>query len=306
MAGYLLGEMSEEERARFEEEFAGDRDLIEELVDVENDLVDSYATGRLTEAERRAFESDYLATPMRRARAELAKSLINRLSSLTPAVSIPGGQEWDGELFTHHGNAASWRSYIPTMRIAALVMLGLGLAGGLGILVWSDQRLRHELAKVQAEHVNLRRDETALRQEVARLTRQAQETAAGDTQGAAIPRASAAEVALLTLSSGLVRSGDREDKLMILRGMTRVRLQLKLGQRPYETYDASLETAEGIRIWQKRSLRSERTPEHGRVVLVELPASTLHNGDYILKLGGITATGQEAAVDAYAFRAVRQ
>lgn len=306
MAGYLLGEMSGEERARFEEEFAGDRDLFEELVDVENDLVDSYATGRLTDAERRAFESHYLATPARRARAELATSLIGHLSSLKPAVPMPGGQESDGELSTSRGNAASWRSYIPAMRIAALVMLGLGLAGGLGILVWSDQRLRHELAKVQAENADLRRDENALRQDVARLTRQVQETAAGDTQGAAIPRASAAEVALLALSSGLVRSGDRENRLVILPGTTLVRLQLELGQRPYETYAASLETAEGVRIWQKKSLRSERTPEHGRVVLVELPASTLPNGDYILKLGGIMANGQEAVVDAYAFRAVRQ
>src|SRR5215471_2476644 len=65
MTEYLLGELSAEDRAKFEEQYAVNDDLFEELIAAENDLVDGYASGTLTDVERKHFEAHYLGTPRR-------------------------------------------------------------------------------------------------------------------------------------------------------------------------------------------------------------------------------------------------
>jgi anti-sigma factor RsiW len=300
MARYLLGEMSDQERTRFEEQYAADRDLFDELVDVENDLVDSYANGRLTEAERKQFESYYLATPKRRARAELAKSLASYFSSIDQTGSVRNRQEH--EFPGNHGFLHSSRIF-PAMRIAAVLVLCAALPAGMGLLWISNRQLGHELAKMQAEQARLLNDANLLHGEIAALTRQLHEVTANSNPHTGVPQ-DLTEVALLTLSP-VARSGEEENKLVISPGITRARLQLKLDQRRYMKYGVSLETPEGVPIWQNKALKSIATREHGRVVAVELPAGMLKSGDYILKLSGATASGREDNVDAYAFRATR-
>ena len=73
---YLVGDMSPEEKSRFEEEFFSDSEIFEELLSVENDLVDDYALGRLTDADRMLFERAYLRDPNVALRVEFARDLL--------------------------------------------------------------------------------------------------------------------------------------------------------------------------------------------------------------------------------------
>jgi hypothetical protein len=98
-----------------------------------------------------------------------------------------------------------------------------------------------------------------------------------------------------------------------------VRLQLEMeGPQPYESYLATLETAEGVRVWSKGGLKT-MPPVGGHTLAMELPSSLLSNNDYILTLRGVRSgavqtnthrsdtqqpIGEEIA--AYSFRVVKR
>ena len=72
MRAFLLGALTEEETELFDElSFTDDR-FADALNASEKDLVDAYARGELSDAELESFENHYLASPMRREKAEFA------------------------------------------------------------------------------------------------------------------------------------------------------------------------------------------------------------------------------------------
>src|SRR5262247_3162831 len=77
---YLLGDLAEEEQQRFEEQLMVEDDLADQLMLVEEELVDDYALGRLSERERERVESHFLSVPDRKRKLEMAKRLINYAS----------------------------------------------------------------------------------------------------------------------------------------------------------------------------------------------------------------------------------
>src|SRR5260370_25766212 len=96
MKKYLLGRMSEEERADFEKQYLANEELFEELVATENESIRSYLTGSGSETERREFESRFLATPSKRRKLEFEKSFVEYASrhatASTERKSDPPGQ----------------------------------------------------------------------------------------------------------------------------------------------------------------------------------------------------------------------
>ena len=72
-----------------------------------------------------------------------------------------------------------------------------------------------------------------------------------------------------------------------------VRLRLDIEGQSYESYLATLETAEGRRVWSQGGLR---TISEGkvRVVVLELPSRLLGNQDYIVELRGVRSSAVQA------------
>src|SRR5687767_12104096 len=65
---YLLGNLSDDNRAEVEERLLEDDRFFEELLILENELVDDYFAGRLAEAEKLQFETHFLIAPERQAK----------------------------------------------------------------------------------------------------------------------------------------------------------------------------------------------------------------------------------------------
>jgi len=80
---YLLGELAEADQAALEPELLIDRGKFERVWAVENELVDSYVRGEMSRADRKRFESHYLASPLHRERVAIAESF---LTTIDPAV----------------------------------------------------------------------------------------------------------------------------------------------------------------------------------------------------------------------------
>ncbi len=86
---YLLGQMSEAETIAFEEEYFQDDNLFEQMVDIENDLVDSYVRGELSETERRQFENGYLGSSPKRKHVRFARALTDSSSGISVKEQAP-------------------------------------------------------------------------------------------------------------------------------------------------------------------------------------------------------------------------
>lgn len=74
LAEYLLGSLPEGETEYFDELSFTDDEFADSLKSAENDLIDSYARGEMTGATLEKFKSYYLASPLRRERAEFAEA----------------------------------------------------------------------------------------------------------------------------------------------------------------------------------------------------------------------------------------
>ena len=289
MLRYILGQVSPEDRAEFEERYFADAGLFEELLAAENDLIDSYARGELSGPDRFQFEARFLATPELRERVRFSQSLAGYSSTAVPSRAAP-----------------RWRNLVDGS--------GLGLAQRfalagviLGLLVFSvwtavgNLRLRRQIEQMDNAQARLQQlQQDALRQ-IADLNaklQQLQQT--NGTQELADLGPAGRPLISLTLSPGLSRSNGNLNILPISSDISTILLLLKTGG-AYSSYGASLETPEGKQTLKKSGLKALLTAS-GKVVPVSLPSNALQHGDYILRLLGSRPGGQVEEVDAYTFR----
>ncbi|MFP5263044.1 MAG: CHAT domain-containing protein [Blastocatellia bacterium] len=120
---YLLGELPLDEQMRLEERLLLDREYVELLLIVEEELIDDYLRGTLSDRDRAQFETHFLTTPDRRRKLRRAKVLrryVNNAQSVAeqrPARDAMRRAPW-------------WRAFLTPAwgaAVAALLILGVGL-----------------------------------------------------------------------------------------------------------------------------------------------------------------------------------
>ena len=77
---HLLGSLTEEELSRAEERLLADDDYFELLTIMEEELIDDYISGDLTDEDRKQFEAHFLSTPERREKLRFAQTLKEYIS----------------------------------------------------------------------------------------------------------------------------------------------------------------------------------------------------------------------------------
>ena len=78
---YFLGELSESESRRLEEESLRNEGLFDQLQSTEEALIDAYVRGEMTAESQTLFERNYLNTNRRREGVELATALRRKFNS---------------------------------------------------------------------------------------------------------------------------------------------------------------------------------------------------------------------------------
>src|SRR5262245_33292115 len=84
MRRYLLGELPVHENVALETEYFADRELYDQVCEVENDLIQDYLSGKLRQSERERFERHYLATPEKRQQIEFSRALQRSIAQTRP------------------------------------------------------------------------------------------------------------------------------------------------------------------------------------------------------------------------------
>ncbi len=302
LIAYLLGNLAENERGRVEEEYFADDDVFEQLSALENELIDDYVEGDLSDSDRRRFENYFLSSARRRAKLELAKSLIKYLSRRSDATlrTAPGSPlvSW-------------WQALLASLRADGLVARFALAAGALVVLLAyllitvRYHQLRSELMQTKAQQEQLKQEAQELRDQMAKISNRPGRGTPTTEQEIAQLQPPGASVATLALSGGESRSAGEQYVLVMGSGTAWVCFQLDLERDEYPTYRATLQTAKGKEILRESGLKSQPSRAGYRVILLWLPSSLLENDDYLLKVSGVTSAGKPEELNVYAFRAVK-
>ena len=320
MTEYLLGDLSEQERLRLEEQFFTDDEAFEQLNALEDELRYDYARGSLSGEQRRQFEQRFLTLPGEPQRVALAEAVLNTIAeaSLPKASERRVAAEEKPPFFRSLIAFFGFQSSGLQVGLAAASLLLL--LGGSWLLYQTvklrsqvsqlevaraeqeqqrlqleqqaiDQRTRGEQLNAQLE--SERRQRAELEQE---LTRQKSDAAKANETPSSAP----ATFLSFLLTPGLSRDIDSTNQLSIPLNVSQMRLQLRL-KRPgaYPNYQAVLQTLDGAQLWQRNLSQA------GQFVTVTLPTRLVPPGDFVLVLKGKTAGGQGEDVDEYYFTTVR-
>jgi hypothetical protein len=163
---------------------------------------------------------------------------------------------------------------------------------GEAILIGQKRALSDELAQ-QLNQTQSKLDEKE--QEIAKL-RQA---------GRSIPTDVKASVVSMFLAPELGRGEGKSNRVYISNRIDRLRLKLEVDGDGYKKYRAEVQTAEGKVILRSDNLKLKAS-RRGKVVEVELAATRLTEGDYIIVLSGATGDGDYEKISAYHFRVTKR
>ena len=285
---YLLGDLSEEEKLRVEERFFTNRDFYEQILAVENELKYDYGQGHLSGQERQLFESRFLKSPEGQRRAEMSGVLLKEIAEATPLVDRAASAGWFNRL------ATAFRFHNSTIQYA-LVTLALVLAATTAWFIYRTVHLRADLERSEATRANEEEQmERLLTEERSRSEQLSQElererNKPGSSPDTAEKPPLLGTIASITLTPGIERDGGKVKKLRLAPEVEQLRIQLDVrAEGQYESFRASLQTADGEEIWSRARLKAKRTPS-GRFIFLTIDPSVLAPGDYVIILKGTAA-----------------
>jgi len=290
---YLLGGLPEEERAMLESRYVADERVFQKLVAGENDLIDCYARGLLSQAERTEFESRYCTTPERKARVQFAI-----------ALHQAGGRA------RHQAPGFFDRLVWPAMRALlggsrsfawAAAVAGTALAMYAGF--WLQTRVRRgDIERAQTQTAG-RRHESVPGQTAAAPSQPNQRTTGAGGNTKLVERRP--NIAVLALVPGAHRgAGGAPPTLTLSAAVTSVEIRLRT-EGVFPEYRAELQTAEGQDVGTFAHLQRETTRE-GPAVVIRLEPKVLQPADYVIRLFADSPAGAREEIDGYSFRIAEQ
>ena len=321
LTGYLLGELTERQQTRVEEQLFSDHECYDRLQALKAELTDQYAQGTLAPEQGAVFARRFLATENGRYDALFASALVGvlgeREKQRTPAADGQAPFSWWSPLVAFFRSAPGWQ---PAMAIAMAALM-IGITWLLIERHRLDQRLETAISERDAAQAGARKT-AQLEEEMGRAnsrnreldqelqqTRNALDQARQDIE--TISRQSKTTSAIgailsLVLAPGARRGNERVERLVVV-PQARV-IQLRLLLEPGETgtgYRAEVRTKDGTLIHSQNRLRAHQLAI-GKALLVEIPANRLNEGLYEVSLAGATPTGGSEIINYYDFSVTRR
>lgn len=305
---YLLGNLPEADLERLDQLSIADDDFAALLSAKEHDLVDAYVRGELSSGERDRFVSHYLASPLRREKANFARVFHEKIQQERAA---PVQQE---SLVTRISKLFAVPRFSLQWGFAAATLLIL-LAGG--YLMMSNLRLRDEIRQTQAGHSALQQRAQQLqsrltqqsssenKEEVARLQQELADLKLQIAESTKNEPVRQPEVKLIALNlSPQMRGISRIPLLTIPGGTDFVAMTLEMETNEFSAYQVRVKNpANGQSIWQSARMKPEGRSDS---ILVAVPAGILYSQNYIVELFGVSRNGDSEIISSYPFRVVTQ
>ncbi|HEY0003997.1 MAG TPA: hypothetical protein VGB17_04235 [Pyrinomonadaceae bacterium] len=323
---YLLGQLPEDTQQEVEQRIFIDNEYYELVNALEDELIDDYLSGTLTKEEQKNFERRFLVTPERYGDLSFAQTLRAYSQASVEKESeknVPQPLPW----WRAFGAALRNQVRVAGLQLAVTALVLMLLVGWLLIKSWRLQNQLDSLKEQQAarelkeedlqrqvaEHSS-RNDElkeelqsqqveqAKLEEELTRLKAEGKPgrefgTNAGPTQP---------QIISAILSASALRSEGEMARIVIPHSASPIHVLLKLDlpADKYRSYRAVLTMVEGKNIHFNGSIKV-RARGSGKRLTLTLPARLLSDGDYQLKLLGMTAQGESEEINQYSFRVKR-
>ncbi|MCI0489186.1 MAG: hypothetical protein L0229_21555 [Blastocatellia bacterium] len=273
IARYLLGDMGEGERLRFEEGCFADDDSLEELESARDELVDSYIHGDLSDKERRQFEDYFLSYPIHRRKLQLARAMTEVLAGSPPVESA-----------VRHSSRQSLLSLMKGRNRALILAMALILLALAGYLI---ARAVLQMQKPAS-----------------------QEEALADKNTNEAPDRKGAQPRIITFAptpaiGGRDKVSGEDSNLMIAQDVDWVHLVIARPDARYRDCRALISVVAGERIWTENLPGAESLMPEDKITL-RVPAHLFIDQDYVLEITGREGNGEAQSVNHYRFRVVRE
>lgn len=300
LTAYLLGNARADEAERLDELSITHDEFAEALEAAEMDLIDAYANGELSAADREKFEQKYMRAGYKNDRVVFATALQEYASSRISAMPVAGA---GGGLF-------GWTGRFFQFGLAAAALL-LAILGGWFFISRFTQNV-NETAAVQNKPANLaiptnnvENKQIELPANDAREKEPEKETEKPDgPPKEKRPDSQASRIVAVVLSPQL-RSLGAPPKVKVPAGTDQLSARLELESGDFPSYRAVLRERSSNRvIWQSKALKPTG-PANARRLAVSIPARLLNSAAYTFTVSGLPINGSAEIVGDYSFSVVR-
>lgn len=311
---YFLGKLNEAAADSFEEEIARSAELFEQSQIIENDIIDDYLQGRFSSAEQALFEENYLTTPARHQKIKFSRLFLSNIQEESPKTAQTA------KIKEHKSFGQSIFGNSQLFKVFAFGTLAIIFIGGF-FLIWLNRQSESDIAGQQnlnqsplsenqsKSDSNSKDADPQFRSELnAEKSKSPQEsnskkiTPTPEPKPVTIPtqkpvKSSKPVFASFTLAPGMLRdSGEQSIKIPAETGKVRLRLKFPKDSIKYQTYRATIKTAEGETVFSVLNLNS---------LDLILPASKLSSNTYVIFLEGKSSSKPAESVAEYTFRVER-
>ena len=297
---FLLGEISEGERAALEDRVLSDDEFFEQLLVVEDELIDAYMGNDLSAQERRLFEARFHAAPRDLERLEFAKTLRRSLVGKNRGSS--------GSV----GFRSGWRALVQYLPVNgpfawATAMVLVAIAFG-GIWIFINRSRADERNQQALNQPSPPRSSPVVQQKDNESAREVTTPTPLPVPSPSLPKKSTEStrpvVATFILTPGLSRDAGPARDLTLPQGATHLHFRLPLEQdrsAEFKRYHLLLSLADGPKVWS-----GIVKPSGDSTLGLNLPARLLQRGDYVLEVKGVTADGNFESIAEYSFRILQK
>ncbi|MCU0237890.1 MAG: hypothetical protein MUC29_00480 [Pyrinomonadaceae bacterium] len=318
---FLLGEMPENERELFEQNFIADEELFENLRVAEDELIENYVRGNLTNVDKQKFEANFLITEKRRERVAFTREMLRKLNletvSKQPETLIETTSFWQTLVGLFKQPQFAFGS--------ALAILAI-IFGGWFLLRSSEKsvdivqntptptpivlitptpqivetptvtptpkietNINQPNKNVNKQTIENRQIEKEIE---ANLNNQNSNTQTKPKDEKAKPT-----ISTLALFVGSVRGDGKTNNLNLPKNSGGANLQLNLENQDYKIYRTEIIDQNGNVIYRSGKMSAKKSRLNTFV-----PANKLKRGDYIVKVYGKNPQGEDESVADYQFR----
>jgi hypothetical protein len=305
---YFLGELSEEDSARLENDVLGDDAKYALLQAAENDLLDAYANNTLPSTYKKSFEQNYPNSPFRQHRTEFAETLAKYLLNENKSVQTVETQRF------------AWTNIFSFRKIGvAFASLTLLLLSCFWLIKTLNNTPKDEvvLGKTPVPQPAISPNITPLISPTVEKTpikietnKPVSTTPTPTPKPIILPplkiekkidEPKLNQTVTLALSTVGLRDSGKTSQITIGKDTKNVVLKLNSGETTAKTFDVKIQNADGKIIRQIKNARL-----NGKHVSVNLPANLLKNDDYTVEVSTINANGESEKIANFNFRVLRK
>lgn len=249
---YLLGELNDDDREQVEQRLITDRNYLDEVLMVEEELLEDYVSGVLPQHERDLFLKNYLSTPRQKQKLKIAQALDKYAAQTTVARQrVAATQTWLQRLIYALGLNKG------LVQLSWAVMVLIVVAG----TWWIVKTWRDEPKELEAELIRLNGPGSSVLE-------------AGST---------VAQGVLLPLN---LREAGSVPAVTITNQTQVVQLKIPVSPEPERNYQAVLKDSGGQEIVRVPQLAA-REVGNTRMVVLQFPAKIFRPGDYVITVEGV-------------------